>query len=147
MTKAEYLRVIQETPWVFPHVEGCDDPPPDWVAEAWDTDAVQGCLVAALVNDVSQNGELLCTPEFLMGLSAVHRTEQVLRLFHALRDGSPHREPEFRPQFEQGFARHAPALPPPLTREEVVARLKAVGFDEATAAQLMGEEPSDDGNQ
>jgi hypothetical protein len=71
----------------------------------------------------------------------------VVRLFHALRDRSPHRESEFRPQFEQGFVGHVTNLPPPLTREEVIARLKVYGFGEATETLLIGEEPSRDRGQ
>ena len=79
-----------------------------------------------------------CTEEFLARLSAALRTSQVVALFRQIRDESPHREAEFRPQFERGFARHASALPPPLTRSEVVA---ALGLDEATAAEFLGESP------
>jgi hypothetical protein len=143
--RADYLEAVQENPWTFPAVGGCPDPRPDWIAAAWDTEAVQRSIAYDMARDVSKNGELFCGQEFLEGLSAVLSTEQVVRLFHTIRDGSPHREEEFRPQFERGFARHAAALPPPLTRQEVVAALRAFGFDEATAAELMGEERPDDG--
>jgi hypothetical protein len=38
---AEYLEAVQENPWTFPSVAECLDPPPEWVAAAWDTEAVQ----------------------------------------------------------------------------------------------------------
>jgi hypothetical protein len=142
--RADYLEAVQRNSWTFPAVDGCPDPPPDWVAAAWDTEAVQRSIAHDMARDVSKNGELFCGQEFLEALSASLSTGQVVRLFHTIRDGSPHREEEFRSQFERGFARHVAALPPPLTRQEVAAALGKFGFDEATAAELMGEEPPDD---
>ena len=141
MELAEYLEAVQENPWTFPSVDGCPDPPPEWVAAAWDTEAVQESIASDMAHDVSKNGEMRCGAEFLRGMSAALSTEQVVRLFRTIRDESPHRESEFRPQFEDGFVTHVAALPPPLTREEVVAALSEFGFDEATAAELMGEVP------
>jgi hypothetical protein len=137
--RAEYLAAVQQNPWAFPAVDGCPEPPPEWVAAAWDTKAVQDAIAATIARDVSKAGELFfaCTSEFLEQLSAALTTEQVVRLYHTIRDVSPHRESEFRPQFEQGFARHRAALPLPLTWRALVA---AVG-DEATAASLLGAEP------
>ena len=145
MERAEYIEAVQENPWTFPAVEGCPDPPREWVAAAWDSDAVQESIVAEMARDVSKNGGLGWAVEFLAGLSDALSTEQLVRLFLTIRDGSPHRESEFRPQFEAAFAAHAAALPPPLTRAEVVAALGRFGFDEATAAKLMGEVSPDDG--
>jgi hypothetical protein len=80
-----------------------------------------------------------CT-SFLEFLSGVLTTEQVVAFFHQIRRGSPHRESEFRPAFEQAFARHAAALPPPLTREEVIDLL---GCDPDGDMDIPGEERPD----
>ena len=139
------MEAVQENPWTFPAVDGCPDPPPEWVAAAWDTEAVQESIAHDMARDVSKNGEMFCGSGFLAGLSAALSTPQVVRLFLKIRDWSPHRESEFRRQFEEGFAAHAAALPPPLTREQVISALGGFGFDEMTAAELMGEQPPDDG--
>jgi hypothetical protein len=141
--RAEYLKAVD--PWTFPVVEGCPDPPPEWVAAAWDTAAVQENLVYVLAREVSKNETMNCSETFLGKLSAVLRTEQVVRLFLAIRDRSPHREAEFRPEFERGFTQHVTVLPPPLTPREVVVALGAFGLDEATAAELMGKAPPANG--
>lgn len=144
MERADYLEAVQQDPWQFPAVEGCPDPPPEWVAAAWDTDAVQASIAHDLARDVSKNGEMSRRQKFLAKLSAALSTEQVVRLFHIVRSESPHRESEFRPQFTRGFARHAKALPPPLTRPEVVAALGQLGLGEAESAELLGEQCADD---
>lgn len=142
MERAEYLEAVQENPWTFPAVEGCSDPPPEWVAAAWDTEVVQESIASDMAREVSKNGTMFCGDAFLEGLSAALSTEQVVRLFRRIRDESPHRESEFRPEFVAGFAAHAAALPPPLTRDEVLSALVAdFGLDIATAAELMGEQP------
>jgi hypothetical protein len=69
-------------------------------------------------------------------MSAVLGTAQVVRLFEAIRDDSPHREVEFRPEFEAAFARHASSLPAALSRAEVIRKL---GLDEEAARELLGE--------
>jgi hypothetical protein len=138
MERADYLRALRGNPWNFPAVEGCPDPPPKWVAAAWDTRVVQDCIASDLARDVSKGGTMRCGPGYLEGLSAALSTEQVVRFFHLIRDQSPHREREFRPQFEQAFTRHAAALPPPLTRQEVIDML---GLDEKLARHLLDGEP------
>lgn len=142
MERAEYLEAVQENPWTFPEVEGYPDPPPEWVAAAWDTEAIQESIASDMARGVSETGALLCGEAFLEGLSAVLSAEQVVRLFHTIRDESPHRESEFRPEFERGFARHAAALPPPLTRPEVIDLLQV---DEQTGQPLVdGQPPTDE---
>jgi len=69
--------------------------------------------------------------ERLARMSEVLRSEQVIALYQALTDGSPHRESEFRGEFERLFAKHVSLLPPVLTRDQIVKKL---GVDEATAA-------------
>lgn len=145
MERADYLKVVQENPWQFSAVAGCPNPPQEWVRDAWDTKSVQESIASHMARDVSKNGEILDRPEFLEWLSAALSTEQVVRLFHLIRAWSPDRESEFRPQFEQRFARHADALPPPLTRQGVVAALVARGFDRGTAELVAyGPQPEED---
>jgi hypothetical protein len=127
MTKAEYPERIQKNPWTILEVERFDSPPAEWVSEAWELEKIQGSIAYDMARDVSKNGEIFCGPEFLASLSEALTTDQVVRLFLKIREWSPHREPEFRPQFEQGFARHASALPPPLTPKEAA---EALGLDE-----------------
>jgi len=134
MTKDTYLECVRKDPWRFPAVEGCRQPPADWAAEAWELVEVQGSVADDLARTVSKNGELFSNPGYLESLSSVLRTDQVIRLFLEFRRWSPHRESEFRPGFEQGFVQHATALPPPLTRQEVIA---AMGIDEEAARHLL----------
>jgi hypothetical protein len=134
---------VQKNPWGFPAVDGCPNPPPEWVIAAWDINAVQTAVADDLARDVSKNGELLSGQGFLARLSLALSTEQVVRLFRYIRDRSPHRESEFRPQFEAAFAAHSSALPQPQTRDQVMAALGVVGFDEAGAEALMREMPPD----
>src|SRR5262245_44499417 len=110
MTKADYFERIQKYPWSFPSVEGCVSPPQDWITEAWELQGIQGSLVYEMANEVSKNGEMFCGPEFLTNLSEALTTEQVVRLFMEIRDRSPHRESEFRSEFEAGFEKHLSAL-------------------------------------
>jgi hypothetical protein len=138
MNYSEYLEPVHENTWYFPVVDRCPNPPSGWIAAAWETKAVQETFADSIAEDVSKCGELLFarTEEFLALLSAALGIEQVVRLFHTIRDRSPHRESEFRRQFEQGFTRHAAALPPPLTRRELVAKFK----DDLMVVELLGEE-------
>lgn len=139
MELSEYLQAVQDNPRSFPKVKGCDRPPLEWTAVAWETEEVQQTIAYELADDVSSNGEMGYRLKRLKELAAALTTEQAVNLFRSIRDMSPHRESEFRPQFEAAFAAHAAALPPPLTRDEVIAALLAIGFDKATAAYLLGE--------
>lgn len=118
-TKAEYLQAICEDPWRFPCVGGeCEPPPVEWIAAAWDLEAVQSNLVdGGYVRDVGK-GLPLCGEGGLKYLADALSAEQVLAFFLSLRRSQPHREDEYRPAFEREFARHAAILPPPLTPEE-----------------------------
>jgi hypothetical protein len=137
MTKAEYFERIQKNPWTFPGVEGFDAPPAEWVSEAWELETIQGSIAYDMARDVSKNGEIFCGPEYLGSLSEALTTDQVVRLFLKIREWSPHREREFRPQFEQGFARHASALPPPLTPREAAEALGLGGGVEDRNADMI----------
>jgi len=142
MELREYLEAINEDPWTFPAVEGCPDPPPEWIAAAWDTDTVQETIASDLAREVSKSGSLCCAPEFLETLAEALSAEQVLQLFEMIRNESPHRESEFRPEFEAGFAEYVDLLPPPLTRGEVIELL---GAEEMVALELLGETYREEG--
>jgi hypothetical protein len=157
-TKDEYLRRLKVNAWRFPDLVGSpwerppgqgDDPfaehpeetlpPAEWVAEAWESEEVQESVVGSLARDVGKGLPLSCAG-FLELLSAVLTTNQVVAFFHRIRNESPHRESEFRPAFERAFARHAAALPPLLTREEVI---EALGFDPGEGEEFRDEEGLD----
>ncbi len=138
MTEDEYLKSVRKNPWSFPAVEGCLDPPADWTAEAWELVEVQGTVAYDMARSVSKNGELFYNPGYLESLASALRTDQVIRLFLEIRRRSPHRESEFRPEFERGFAQHAADLPPSLTRQEVIT---ALGLDEESAHHLLDDDP------
>src|SRR3712207_3171364 len=104
MDRAQYIEAVADFPWKFPEVAGCDDPPADWAAAAWEAEAVQGTIVEEMRRYVSKVGSLMRDRAHLAKMSAVLSTEQVVRLFEYIRADSPHRESEFRPEFERGFA-------------------------------------------
>ena len=147
-TKEEYLRRLKINAWHFPYPAGSPwegppgsgpeeaPPPAEWVAEAWELEEVQNNLIGSLVRDVGKGLPLSCD-SFLECLATALTTDQVVAFFHGIRDGSPDRESEFRPAFERAFARHAAALPPPLTREEVI---EALGCDPGGEEFLDDEE-------
>jgi hypothetical protein len=134
MDRARYIDAITDSPWAFPAVDGLDSPPSEWAAAAWETAAVQDTVAEEMRRDVSKVGSVMRDTSSLARISDVLRTEQVVRLFEAIRADSPHREAEFRPQFERAFARHAASLPPPLTRAQIMEILQ---LDEEEARQLL----------
>lgn len=123
-TREEYLQALRENPWTFPYVGAEGGPVPSaWIAEAWELEEVQFSIVQGGMAREIGKGLGFGSDEFLALLSAVLTTPQVVELFLNLRHSNPHREEEFRPAFEHAFARHASALPPPLTRAEVIQLL------------------------
>jgi hypothetical protein len=157
-TREEYLRRLRVNAWHFPYLagSGCERPPgqedapfaeypevalppAEWIAEAWELEEVQESLVGSMARDVDK-GLPLSGYGFLEMLSEALTTDQVVAFFHRIRDGSPHRESEFRPAFESAFARHAAALPPPLTREEVI---EALGCDPGGSEEFLDDEGLD----
>jgi hypothetical protein len=137
VTKSQYIESLAASPWRFPEASGIADAPSDWAAAAWDVDAVRSPFVHELTRSVSKVGELGLDEKQLAKMSAVLRTDQVVALYEALTNDSPHRESEFRGDFIRLFAQHASRLPRELTRDQIIAKL---GVDEATAAEMLGEE-------
>lgn len=135
--KSQYIESLTASPWRFPEADGIADVPSDWAAAAWDIEAVRSPLVHELTRSVSKLGELGLDEKQLANMSDVLRTDQVVALYTALANDSPHRESEFRDEFARLFAKHASQLPPELKRDQIIERL---GVDERTAAELLGEE-------
>jgi hypothetical protein len=136
MTKDEYLQRVQQDPWQL-SVKGVF-PADDWLAAAWELEDVREAHSYSMARTVSKGGDLFFTNAYLTALGRSLSVPRQVELFHRIRGRSPHREVEFRGQFEQFFPRSKPFLPPPLTREEIVA---ALGLDEASAQHLIDGEP------
>jgi hypothetical protein len=140
MTKGEFLQRMREDPHGVPLP--LDATPPEWMAAAWEIDSVREANSYDMARTVSKMGELFYTDEFLGLLGRSLSAERQVELFLGIRDNSPHRESEFRSRFEQMFPRSVPALPPPLTREEVIDMM---GLDEKLAQHLLdGDEYTED---
>jgi len=137
MNRSQYIAALTASPWRFPQVDGADDVPSDWAGDAWEVEAIRAPIVNDLLRGVSKVGKLWRDEKQLMKMSEVLRTDQVITLYEALSNDWPHRESEFRPEFERLFARHATQLPPALTRDQIIELL---GIDEADAAGLLGDE-------
>ena len=131
------MAALASDPWKFPDAAGFDRVPADWGMAAWEMEAVRGTIVDEMCRCVSKTGTVAWDAGSLAKIAAVLSTEQVVRLFRAIRDQSPHRESDFRPEFEAAFARHADSLPPLLTRAQIIEQLQ---IDEATARELFGDD-------
>ena len=112
------LRRLREYPLDFPAVDGVI-PPADWVAEAWNVEDIREANLGDWQREVSKTGELNCRDEVLRVLSQLPGA--ITELYDRLRDSSPHREAEFRPQFERAL--DARILPRPLSRLRLVRKL------------------------
>jgi hypothetical protein len=141
VTKSQYIAALTASPWGFPRVDGAADVPGEWAAAAWDVQAIRAPIVDELIRDVSKVGQLCLDEKQLVKMSEVLRTDQVIALYEALCKNSPHRESEFRDDFQRFVAKHAHQLPPALTREQIIELL---GVDEATADELLGDEDDRD---
>lgn len=113
MTKEEYFALICADPWLFPNVEGHPPPPAEWASEAWELEQIQNNVVYGMAREVSKTG-FIGYGARLVSIAEVLTSDQVLRLFSTIRNRSPHRESEFRTEFEEGFPEHAPFLPSPV---------------------------------
>jgi RNAse (barnase) inhibitor barstar len=113
MTKEEYFALICADPWHFPNVEGHPPPPAEWAREAWELEKIQNNVVYDMAREVSKTG-VIGYGARLVSIAEVLTSDQVLRLFSTIRNCSPHRESEFRTEFEAGFPEHAPFLPSPV---------------------------------
>jgi hypothetical protein len=123
--------------------------PADWFREAWDADEEdpEKSLRRHVTGDIGREANKGCLPLAagqLRWLGQVLREDQWAGLYRGVRDEEPHREAEMREEFVRAAPDKQASLPPPLTRQEVVAALGELGFDEATAAELMGEVPPSD---
>jgi hypothetical protein len=136
----EYLRRVREDPWALLGEEG-DLPPDEWLAAAWEIEAIRRLHSEDMTRTVSKLGELVYTDEYLTALGRALSVERQVELFAWIRDGNPHREDEFRDRFEECFPRCRLLLPPRLTRNEVRDRMR---LDEPAARVLLdGEYPLD----
>jgi hypothetical protein len=123
MTRDEYFAEVRRWPWGF-FGSFALGVPKEWIAEAWDLPEVQAQLVAGgYVLYVSKTGSLCHDRDHLNTLSECLGSEQVRRFYLTIREANTTREVEFRPEFLDGFARHAKVIPPALTEEELAASM------------------------
>jgi len=134
VTKSQYTAALRASPWRFPGVDGAADVPSNWAADAWDVEAIGTPILNELRQGVNKVGKLCLDEKQLVKMSEALRTDQVIALYAELCNDSPHRESEFRGNFQRLFAKHARKLPEALTRDQIVQLL---GVDEATAAELL----------
>lgn len=137
MDRAQYMHEIASFPWRFPESPNCAHPPAEWAVAAWNLEAVYDAIAGTMARNVSKIGAMAWDTPSLLKMTAVLQTAQVVRLYEHIRDRSPHRESEFRAEFEQSFSQHAASLPPPLTRDQIIEKLQ---IDEETARRLLGED-------
>ena len=144
MTQEEFLR---DPVAVF--VDGREEVPDDWVRRAWDAEErdPERSLRQFITGDIWHEANSGCLPLVagqLRWLGHVLREDQWCGLYRDVRNQEPHREAEIREEFVRAAPDKQAGLPSPRTREEVVAALGTLGFDAATAAELMGELPPGD---
>jgi hypothetical protein len=132
VTKESYLRRLQKDPWALLVDEQL--PPDDWLAAAWEIENVRDAFTYEMARTVSKMGELFYDDDYLKALGRALPLERQLQLFTHIRDGSPHREDEFRGRFEECLPKCLTCLPKPLTRAEVMKRLR---LDEEAARHLL----------
>jgi hypothetical protein len=128
--------------WYYP---GGAPIPDQWIAEAWEQlPEFRDNVTYEFVREASKNGEMHSVQSSLEFLAGILPLARMVEVYERLRDESPHRESEFRPTFERVFGERMSAFPASLSREQVIGALAAVGFDEATALELMGDDKSED---
>jgi hypothetical protein len=132
----EFLRRVWRDPHDLP--SPLTEIPPEWLAAAWEFEDFREAHTYCMARTVSKGGELSYTDEYLAALGRSLGVERQVELFAHIRGRSPHREIEFRGRFEQFFSRSVAALPPQLTRSQVV---ESLGMDEESARHLIGDEP------
>jgi hypothetical protein len=119
--------------------------PDEWITEAWEQlPEFRDNISYEFEREASKVGDLDAIQSSLEFLDRILPLHRMVEIYEKVRARSPHRESEFRPTFERVFGERMSAFPTPSPREEVVDALKAFGFDETTAAELMGEEPPRD---
>ena len=119
--------------------------PDQWIVEAWEQlQEFRENVTYEFVREASKNGDLYCVQSSLKFLAGILPLTRMVEVYERVRDESPHRESEFRPTFERVFGERMSAFPPALRRQDVIEALNALGFDEATALELMGEVQRDE---
>jgi hypothetical protein len=119
--------------------------PDEWIAEAWEqSPEFRENVSYEFEREASKVGDLGAVRTSLEKLARILPLHRMVEIYEKVRARSPHREAEFRPTFKRVFGKRMSAFPAPLAREDAIAALKAQGFDEATAFELMEEEHSDD---
>jgi hypothetical protein len=136
MTKQDYLRQLERDPWSLT-IDGTF-PPEDWLAAAWEMPHVRAAHSDDMARTVSKMGQLFYADDYLAALGRSLSIDRQVELFRRIRRRSPHREDEYRGRFEEFFPGSRSALPPRLSRAEV---MRALGLDEAAARVLLDGEP------
>jgi hypothetical protein len=110
------------------------DIPDEWFAEAWERDPYFRENVGyEYVREVSKNGSLEVLPG-LEHLARILPLSRMVELYRRIRDNSPHREIEFRPDFERIFGERMSAFPPMLRKREII---EALGQEAAEALGVL----------
>lgn len=98
--------------------------PEEWIALAWATvPEFRENVTYELDREASKNGDLELVQGHLEFLSRILPLSRLVELYEEVRQGSPHRELEFRSTFERIFGEQMTAFPPPLTKREIIAKL------------------------
>jgi hypothetical protein len=124
MTKDEFLRDP-----VASYYEGSiRDLPSDWLRDAWDIEETdpEKSLRLSVTGEIWREVNKGCLPLIegeLQWLASFLQSNQVVQLYEDLRSDEPHREAEIRSAFLKSFPQSATALPPALSRGEIIAML------------------------
>jgi hypothetical protein len=113
MTKLEFLQNPRQLFKAPP-----ESVPVEWVAEAWRSTPLKADITYELTRSVSKNGDFHIAHYWLELLPALLTGEEVLELYMAIRDQSERLESEWRPEFENAFAKHSHLLPPSLKTDD-----------------------------
>lgn len=146
MTQDEFVRDP-----VAVYLDGqMDGIPDDWVRQAWETNESdpERSLRQFITGDIWHEANSGCLPLVagqLRWLGHVLRADQWGEMYREVRDQEPHRESEIRDEFERAAPDRQEHLPPPLTREQVVALL---GSEEAARELgVFDDEPGEEQRQ
>jgi hypothetical protein len=135
MTKAEFLRAWEADVWSFPLPP--DQIPITWMRAAWKINAVRQATLDLMGQNVSKAGRLGYTVAHLNLLDKALGRRQVMDVYYLLRNFEPHREGDWREEFERGFPSHRSALPPVRSELQLIALL---GREQAAALGVIKEQ-------
>src|SRR5262249_38137977 len=93
--------------------------PRAWIADAWEIDAVRLPHFRHLERGIRRHGYIDLNEQAAALLGESLGVDRQIDLFHRLRDGFPYWEGALREQFGPIFPLSLPALPSPLSREQV----------------------------